>query len=332
MTRSAVEETTEPRRRFLVTWILLVGLTLAAFAGTVAILNSTLYSASGFVGSYLNTLARHDVSAALATPGVTAPTSGADDLLVPAALRPLEDIRLESDTVGTDGAHRLVYSYSFAGKRELSQFVVARAGVHLGFFSSWRFRVSPMGILTVTPQHAASFTANDIPLTAAKPGAPSQYRVLTPASVVLGHSSTYFAAQPTPIAVTQPGGVAAEVDIQANDAFVKELQKQLDAQLKQCTTQKVLLPTGCPFGQHMDNRIEGDPMWSMASYPKLAIVPGPASGEWQVPQTPGAAHLTVKVRSLFDGTLSTFDEDVPFTISYSITFSDTGIPTITARQ
>ena len=56
-----------------------------------------------------------------------------------------------------------------------------------------------------------------------------------------------------------------------------ELQKQLDAQLKQCTTQKVLLPTGCPFGQHMDNRIEGDPIWSMASYPKLAVVPGPTS-------------------------------------------------------
>jgi hypothetical protein len=70
----------------------------------------------------------------------------------------------------------------------------------------------------------------------------------------------------------------------------------------------------------------------MASYPKLAIVPGPAIGQWQVPPTPGAAHLKVKVRSLFDGSLSTFDEDVPFTISYLITFSDSGVPTITARE
>ena len=332
MTRMAVEETTASRRRLLITFALLAGLILAAFAGTVAVLNSTLYSASGFVGSYLNALARHDVNAALATPGVTPPASGADDLLVPAALGPLDDIRLESDTIGSDGAHHLVFSYSFTGKREVSQFVVARAGVHLGFFSSWRFQVSPMGILRVIPQHAASFTANDIPLSASKPGEPSEFRVLTPASVVLGHSSTYFAAKPTPVAVTQPGTIDAEVDIQANHAFVKELQKQLDAQLKQCTTQKVLLPTGCPFGQHMDNRIEGDPKWSMASYPELAVVPGPAAGDWQVPQTPGAAHLTVKVRSLFDGTLSTFDEDVPFTVSYSITFSDSGIPTITARQ
>ncbi|GAB3040823.1 hypothetical protein GCM10027052_22710 [Parafrigoribacterium mesophilum] len=331
MTQTAGEDTNRSRRRLTVTFILLVGLTIAAFAGTVAVLNSTLYSASGFVGSYLNALARHDVSAAMATPGVTRPASGSDDLLVPAALGSLKGISLESDTVSGDGAHRLVYSYSFTGKRERSRFVVERAGVHLGFFSSWRFRVSPMGLLTVTPQHAASFTANGIPLSSPKPAEPTQLRVLTPASVVLGHSSTYFTAKPTAVAVTQPDNVAAEVNIQAGAAFVKELQKQLDAQLKQCTTQKVLLPTGCPFGQHMDNRIEGEPVWSMTSYPKLAIVPGPAIGQWQVPQTPGAAHLKVKVRSLFDGTLSTFDQDVPFTISYSITFSDSGVPTITAR-
>jgi hypothetical protein len=332
MTRTAVEETSASRRRSAVTFIVLVALTIAAFAATVAILNSTLYSASGFARSYLGALARHDVSAALATPGVTRPASGTDDLLVPAALGPLRDIRLESDTVGSDGAHRLVYSYSFTGAREKSQFVVARAGVHLGFFSSWRFQVSPMGLLTVTPRHAASFTANGIPLSSPKPATGSQFRVLTPASVVLGHSSTYFTAKPTVALVTGPGNVAAEVDIQAGAAFVKELQKQLDAQLKQCTTQKVLLPTGCPFGQHMDNRIEGEPEWSMASYPKLAIVPGPAIGQWQVPPTPGAARLKVKVRSLFDGSLSTFDEDVPFTISYLITFSDSGVPTITARE
>ena len=181
MTRSAVEETTASRRRFLITWLLLVGLTLAAFAGTVAVLNSTLYSASGFVGSYLNTLARHDVSAALATPGVTPPTSGADDLLVPAALRPA---RATSAWRATRWAPTAPTASSTATRsrgsgRCLSSWWPGR-GVHLGFFSSWRFQVSPMGILTVTPQHAASFTANGIPLTAAKPGAPAAYRVLTP--------------------------------------------------------------------------------------------------------------------------------------------------------
>jgi hypothetical protein len=44
------------------------------------------------------------------------------------------------------------------------------------------------------------------------------------------------------------------------------------------------------------------------------------TGEWTMPQTDAAAHLIVEVKSLFDGTVSTFDEDVPFSVSYLITF------------
>jgi hypothetical protein len=39
-----------------------------------------------------------------------------------------------------------------------------------------------------------------------------------------------------------------------------------------------------------------------------------------MPRTSAAAHLVVEVRSLFDGTVSTFDEDVPFTASYLVAF------------
>ena len=268
MTRSAVEETTHSRRRFLITWLLLLGLTLAAFAGTVAVLNSTLYSASGFVGSYLNALARHDVSAALATPGVTPPASGRmTSLSLPRSAR-LATSASRRDTVGSDGAHRVGYSYSFAGKRMLSQFVVVRAGVHLGFFSSWRFQVSPMGVLTVTAATRGVLHGERHP--ADRGEARSAGRV-PGAHPGLGGARAFvdvLCRKAHPRRRDPAGSVAAEVDIQANDAFVSELQKQLDAQLKQCTTQKVLLPTGCPFGQHMDNRIEGDPIWSMATLPE----------------------------------------------------------------
>jgi hypothetical protein len=39
----------------------------------------------------------------------------------------------------------------------------------------------------------------------------------------------------------------------------------------------------------------------------------------------------VQVRSLFDGSVSTFDEDVPFTVSYTITFPGDGGLLITPR-
>ena len=328
MTRPGGEETSA--RRFRITWLILLALLLAAFAGTVTVLNSTLYSASGFVASYLDALARHDVAEALSTPGVTPAATGAKELLAPAALTKLEDIRLVDDTANEDGSHLVVYGYRVGGKSGTSAFLVRRDGVRFGVFSRWTFQNSPVGVLRVTPQHAAAFTANGVPLTAKTPGVSVAYQVLTPASITLSHESAYFAAAPKAVLVTQRGTVQADLDIQANKAFVSELQKQLDAQLKQCATQKVLLPTGCPFGQSMENRIVGDPDWSIARYPKLRIVPGDTAGQWSVPATPGAAHLKVKVRSLFDGTVSIFDKDVQFMVRYSIAFSDAGIPTITA--
>jgi hypothetical protein len=39
----------------------------------------------------------------------------------------------------------------------------------------------------------------------------------------------------------------------------------------------------------------------------------------------------VEVRSIFDGTRSTFDQDVPFTVQYLITFQDDGSLLITAQ-
>ena len=80
------------------------------------------------------------------------------------------------------------------------------------------------------------------------------------------------------------------------------------------------MPTGCPFGQSLSNRVQNAPQWTMVSDPVVSIVPGVPSGTWSVPKTPAMAHLVVDVRSLFDGTLSTFDEDVPFEVQYALTF------------
>lgn len=333
MVSRAGEETPGRGRRILITWLVLLGLLIAAFVGTVLLLNLSLYSASGFVGSYLGSLARHDVAAALATPGVVRANDANSELLVPAALADLGGLRLSSDTDEGSGVHRVSYQYDFAGAKGTTTFVVEYTGTRLGFFSTWSFRTSPVSILQVTPQHAAAFTANGLHLMPkGGPGVATAYQVLTPGMFVLGHTSTYLTATSGSVLVKDPSSiVAAEIDIQANKAFVDQLQSELDSVLDQCATQQVLLPTGCPFGQQMANRIEDLPVWSMSAYPKITILPGAEPGTWLVPDTPAAAHLKVQVRSLFDGTLSTFDADVPFTVRYLITFSGDGAPTITLQ-
>ncbi|MET4702548.1 hypothetical protein [Frigoribacterium sp. UYMn621] len=318
--------------RILARWLMLVGVLLLAFLGTVTTLNLTLYSASGFVSSYLSAVARHDVDGARRMPGVDVSPTGTDELLAPAALASLTDIHLVRDTDDGGGRHTVLYGYTIGGIESTSSFVVEHSGQRLGVFSAWRFVQSPQSLLSITVKHGSGVRANGVALPPVTPDVAHAYRVLTPSRVVLTHDSTYLeAARVTPL-VDQPASVTdATVDIQANPVFVREVQKQLDKFLAACTTQKVLLPTGCPMGTQITDRLQDAPTWSIVSYPIVTIVPGANSGSWQIPETGGLAHLMVKVKSIFDGSLSTFDDDVPFTVRYVITFAGDGSPVITAQ-
>ncbi|QNE48227.1 hypothetical protein F1C58_15855 [Glaciihabitans sp. INWT7] len=318
--------------RILARWLMLAGVLLLAFFGTVTTLNLTLYSASGFVSSYLSAVARHDVDGARRMPGVTVSPTGTDELLAPAALSSLTDIRLVKDTDDGGGRHTVLYGYTIGGAEGTSSFVVEHSGGRLGVFSAWRFVQSPQSLLSVTVKHGSGVLANGVALPPVAADVAHAYRVLTPSRVVLTHTSTYLGSVRVSPLVDQPASVTdASVDIQANTVFVREVQKQLDKFLAACTTQKVLLPTGCPMGTQITDRLQDAPTWSIVSYPIVTIVPGASPGSWQIPETGGLAHLRVKVRSIFDGSLSTFDDDVPFTVRYVITFAGDGSPVITAQ-
>jgi hypothetical protein len=315
------------------TWLVALGIVVLAFAGTVFTLNLTVYSASGFVASYLDALARHDLAGALAAPGVRLPQGESHALLRPDAMGALDDIHLVSDTASSDGSHRVVYSYRSGTRTDRSSFTVERDGTNLGLFSAWRFATSPAASLEVTPQHAATFSANGVAVSA-KSGqdVASRYAVLAPSAFALSHRSTWLTAATKTTVVSRPGStVDAVVDIQAKATFVREAQKEIDAYLKKCVTQKVLQPTGCPMGQEITDRIQNAPTWSMVTDPVIQIVPGSAPGSWDIPASTGTAHLVVTVKSIFDGSISTFDKDVPFTAAFVITFQADGSLLITGQ-
>lgn len=327
-------------------WVVLFGLVVVAFIGTVTTLNLTLYSASGFTSSYLDALARHDVQGALGFPGVQAAAGGApnsalsarvaagsSELLVPPALAELTGIRLLSDTATAPARHQLEYQYSIDHVTSKSTFVVEHTGARLGFFSGWRFVESPLATLSITPRNGAHFAANGVSLfSSSGAGMAHGYRVLVPSAVTLSYSSTYLAAPPQTVLVTQAtSAVEATVDIRANTAFTSAVSHELDRYLAACVTQKVLLPTGCPMGKQIGDRLQDAPTWTMVTYPVVTIGPGTAPNTWQMPPTSSMAHLVVKVRSIFDGSLSTVNVDVPFSVQYLITFGADGSPTITAQ-
>jgi hypothetical protein len=226
-----------------------------------------------------------------------------------------------------------VYRYSFGATSGTTTFHVEHTGSRLGLFSDWRFVDSPQARISITPEHAATFNANGVALASSRgAGTATEFRVLAPAFVELTHTSEYLTATETGVLVAKVGSrVAAAVNIQANSAFRTDVSQELDRFLAACVKQKVLLPTGCPMGKAITDRIQDDPTWSMVIYPVVKIQPVGESGSWQVPDTAGMAHLVVKVRSIFDGSISTLDQDIPFSVRYLIAFGADGAPVITAQ-
>lgn len=313
--------TTTPAKRGNAIWWVALGGIIAAFAGAVVALNLTVYSASGFVGSYLAALEAKNTDAALATPGVTTIPGVSEALLQRDALGDLADIELiEAIADGRDTVVR--FSYTLDGLPDETVFRVTHAGMRLGLFNSWEFADSPVSVVEVTPVNDARFTANGIRLSTNAPNEAGTWQVLTPGVLRLTHDSAYLTADTITLHVAVPQtSSSANVVVRASERFVNEVQSEVDAYLTECATQTVLFPSGCPFGYSVSNRLVTPPSWSIATFPVISIVAGDTPGEWLVDGGSGSARVTAQVQSLFDGTVSDLDETVGFTLVWAITVS-----------
>jgi len=319
-------------RRAVVVWSLLAALLVGAFLGTVATLNRTTFSAHGFVGSYLDALAREDSRDALAMPGVVLPDTGSRALLAAEALPGLADVELVSDEPAGGGERTVTYAYALPSGPGSTSFRVRERPAALGLFARWEFATSPVAAIDLELRHASTFTANGLAVQAAPggesaEGAGSTYLVLAPGAIALDHASRYLEAEDAEVLVTEPGSVVpARVDAEPTDDLVASVQSEVDAYLTECTTQSVLFPSGCPFGKSIRDRITAPPAWSMTAMPEITLQPAsddPADLDWVVPSTVGTAHIRVPVRSLFDGSVKDLDEDVPFSVSWRVSVDDT---------
>jgi len=315
-------------RRSTISWLAVFVLIFGGFAATVAALNSSLYSAQGFVRTYLDALAQKDSTAALAIPGVSETTAGegVDALLSDSAMAGIGDYTLVRDTEEAGGSHTVVFDVVLDGETARTEFHVERSGTRFGLYPSWEFAATPLSTLSVTVRHTDGFTVNDAPLT--EDGA---YLVFAPGIYVVDHASVYLEADAETAVVAETGTIVdATITATPTDQFVDAVQQEVDGFLDECVTQTVLQPTGCPFGRNINNRVDGAPRWSIVAYPEIALTAGDTTGAWLVTGIPATAHLVATVQSLFDGTISTLDEDVPFTVDYAVTIEGGGL-TITAN-
>ena len=309
-------------RRGLLSYALILTLVISGFAAAVFALNNDLYSAAGFVRSYLSALERHDARAALAFDGVVVPASASPKLMTDAALGDLAGFRLISDLPARDdargdvapGDQRVVrFATVIAGEEHTTEFHVERSGTRFGLFAIWRFTVSPVATLEISADHDDRATANGVELTV------GTYPVLVPTLIAVDHDSKYLEADAVTVAVVEVGGrERGAIGVVAKPELDKAAHIAVNAYLDDCVTQHVLKPTGCPMSETILNRVNDTPEWSLETYPEVALEPGTTPGEWRSANATGLATVTVEVKSILDGTLSRIDESVYFSAVYVV--------------
>ncbi len=337
-----------PVSRASLVWIGLGALVVVLFFVTVAVLNSTVYSAGGFVKSYVDALDRGDTASALSLAGVQATGASGDELLTVSERGALRSAHVTSDVTEGGGDHRVTLTFETAappGATTTSaptpqtstthtiRFTVRQAGAFGGLFGRWEFSTPPTASIDVTPLHDPRFTADGSLVTTKGADIATRYTVLAPAVFTLSHSSTYLMAADTTVVVDAVGAVSsASVDVVPRASFVEKVRADVTKYLRaDCLPQRVLLPSGCPFGEAVNDRLTSDPTWSMTTYPAVRLAPSSTAGVWEVVAARGVARLHVGAESLYDGHDYTIDRDVPFVVSYQVTIgSDNGL-TITPR-
>ncbi len=336
------------RRRLradLVTLALVGVLLVAATAAGFAALYREFYSPSAFVERYLGLLGDGRAADALTLPGVAVdstelataglPRGASQALLRRAALAPLTDVRATSESTA-GGVTTVTVHYLAGGHPGQSSFEVERAG-QLGLAPTWRFARSPLAMLQVSVRGSWRFTVNGFALDkrqVSPDAAGADAR--TPVPLLVFAPGRYDVAVDTRVATARPVGVLVErplaevtARLQASPTteFTTTVEQHVRDFLDECAHQRVLQPTGCPFGFAVSDRVQGLPVWTITQPPKFALEP--SGTDWRIVPAEAAAHIEVDIRSLYDGSVRHVSRDVPFEVTGQIAERPDGSVTIT---
>lgn len=321
------------KSKVLVTWLVVGVLLIVSAFAAIGALNRDVYGPGAFVGTYLSELAAKDAASALAMPGVELskkqldaaglPEGSSQALLRSATLGSIDQVTEVADEDLGDGIHEVTFSYEAGGTYGESTFVVASNGTRFPLIPTWKFEVSPIAVVNLSVEHTTSFTVNgfDVDTRAVAPAEQKpafdnivNLQVFTPGNYTFETSTDLLISEQEKVLVDVPSDMhEAAVVAGPTDEFIEKTQEAVNAHLDACTEQVVLQPTGCPFGIVIDDRVDGEPAWSMDEYPEISIEAGAES--WLIPSTTGSAGIDVDVQSLFDGSITNYNEDVEFSMT-----------------
>lgn len=296
----------------------LLGLGGLAFGIVVA----TTATPADHVQRYLEALARDDLAAAARLAGLQPPTA-----------MPLGDEgepgipRIVSSATGADGVVTVIAEYGADEDAVRVSFRLEPAPPVLGLVPAWAFTSPPVATLTVAADEHDRLVVNERPIVAAAPGDSATVTVFVPARVTVRLDEPLLRAEPETLRVSAEGAPTVVLEVEAGERLERAVGQQVERLLIECAEQRVLQPTGCPFGVEIADRIVEGPEWQLDAPPDLVIEPSDTAGVWQV-RGGGAVRLEVSVQSLFDGDVVDREESIGFVVRGQVVL-DTDGPVLT---
>ncbi|UYN83009.1 MAG: hypothetical protein KIT89_09870 [Microcella sp.] len=222
-----------------------------------------------------------------------------------------------------DGAVEIVAEYGALDDVAVARFVLAPAAPHLGIVPVWQFAQLPIAALDVGVDHHDRLTVNGRPVQTGAAGAVATVAVFVPSRVTASLADPFVRAESITVRVDGDAPQAITLEARPTDALERAVLAELEIFMTQCTAQQVLLPTGCPFGRTVADRVVGRPQWQLDSDLALTIVAGDIAGRWNVIGT-AEVRLTATVQRLRDGGVSELDDVVTSTITGEVVLQPDG--------
>lgn len=292
----------------------LLGLGAASFA-LAAVVTAT---PEAHVLRYLDALADDDLVAAARLAGLPddAPLPIGDDG-EPDIVRIIERLETAGDEV------RVLAEYGSAQDAVTAVFTLTPGPAHVGIVPVWQFARSPIATTAVEVDQHDRVSVNGHVVQTPEAGQSVDVTVFVPSLVTARVVEPHVQSAPVSLRVDGSSRVGIELEAEPTALLRRVVVSELEQFLVECTKQRVLLPTGCPFGRAVTERVVEPPVWQLVSSPDVEIVPGLTPGRWGVVGD-AEVRLTVQVQRLRDGRLSDLDETVTASISGEVVLTDEG--------
>ncbi len=277
---------------------------------TILALNVSVYSATGFVSSYLKALETGDYGLAAAKAGLTRAPQ-----ILPEGGSVLENSRIVGTTSLPTGELVVQADYELQGDTYSTVFVVTQGEPLLGFFNTWTFAREPLGTVQFAVIGDRRVTVNGTPLSVGDLGIPPTTTVFIPGLYQSSLDTEWVQAEPVASVLTEVGeSVNVRLVATPTNSLVETTTNAVEAYLDGCVEQAVLQPAECPFGVSISDRVLGAPQWTVLDYPTLELRLSADRATWTMVAESGVAEVSVQVQSLFDGSITEYRETQTFDV------------------